>query len=140
MVDAPPPPLAADGDWHLKTGSEVLRAQRTDPASGLSPGEAARRLAERGPNELATQQAPPWPALLLDQFKDFMILVLLAAALVSGALGEWIDTLVIRLDRDFCTHTGITSRGLDFQQTIIDFRHFHLEKLDDELGGRTRKN
>ena len=84
MVDAPPPPLAADGDWHLKTGSEVLRAQRTDPASGLSPGEAARRLAERGPNELATQQAPPWPALLLDQFKDFMILVLLAAQWCRG--------------------------------------------------------
>ena len=73
----------------------MLQAQRTDPASGLTPEEAARRLTAHGANELATQQARPWPALLLDQFKDFMIGVLLAAAVVSGVLGEWVDTLVI---------------------------------------------
>ena len=95
MVDAPPVPPAADDDWHLKTGSEVLHAQRADLDHGLTAEEAARRLARHGTNELATQQARPWPALLLDQFKDFMILVLLAAALVSGAVGEWVDTLVI---------------------------------------------
>ena len=88
---APPPP----SDWHLRTGTEVLQTQRTDPASGLTPEEAARRLTAHGANELATQQARPWPALLLDQFKDFMIGVLLAAAVVSGVLGEWVDTLVI---------------------------------------------
>ena len=88
---APPPP----SDWHLRTGTEVLQAQRTDPASGLTPEEAARRQTAHGANELATQQARPWPALLLDQFKDFMIGVLLAAAVVSGVLGEWVDTLVI---------------------------------------------
>ena len=73
----------------------MLQAQRTDPASGLTPEEAARRLTAHGANELATQQARPWPALLLDQFKDFMIGVLLAAAVVSGVLGERVDTLVI---------------------------------------------
>ena len=137
MVDAPPPPLAADGDWHLKTGSEVLRAQRTDPASGLSPGEAARRLAERGPNELATQQAPPWPALLLDQFKDFMILVLLAAALVSGALGEWIDTLVILVIVVLNAVIGFTqARRAD--QAIAALRQLAAAQTQVQRGGQAQ--
>ncbi len=95
MPEAAARPHPSPIDWHLRTSSEVLQAQQTDSASGLTPDEAARRLAEHGPNALATQQARPWPALLLDQFKDFMIVVLLAAALVSGAVGEWVDTLVI---------------------------------------------
>ena len=94
---APPSPRSSESsaDWHLRDAAEVLRAQQTDPASGLSADEAARRLAQHGANELAQQQARPWYQLLLDQFTDFMILVLLAAALVSGLLGEWVDALVI---------------------------------------------
>ena len=88
-------PFPPSSDWHLRPAAEVLQAQQTDAARGLSAEEAARRLQEHGTNELATQQARPWPKLLLDQFTDFMILVLLAAAVVSGLLGEWVDTLVI---------------------------------------------
>ena len=88
-------PFPPSSDWHLRPAAEVLQAQQTDAARGLSAEEAARRLQEHGTNELATQQARPWPKLLLEQFTDFMILVLLAAAVVSGLLGEWVDTLVI---------------------------------------------
>ncbi|MEZ5608480.1 MAG: cation-translocating P-type ATPase [Burkholderiaceae bacterium] len=95
MVDAPPSPNAADADWHLREARDVVRALATDADRGLSADEAAARLARHGANELATQRARPWPRLLLEQFTDFMILVLLAAALVSGAVGEWVDTLVI---------------------------------------------
>ena len=89
MADATAQPDPSSSDWHLRDAAEVLQAQHTDPATGLSTDEAARRLARHGANALATQQARPWPALLLDQFTDFMILVLLAAAVVSGLLGEW---------------------------------------------------
>ncbi len=94
---AAPPPSAASksADWHLRPTAEVLQALQTDPAIGLSADEAAHRLERHGANALATQAARSWPALLLEQFKDFMIVVLLAAAVVSGVLGEWIDTLVI---------------------------------------------
>ncbi len=95
MAHPPPPTDAQSTDWHRRDTDEVLRAQQTDATRGLSRDEAARRLAEHGPNELATQKTRAWPALLLEQFKDFMILVLLAAALVSGLLGEWVDTAVI---------------------------------------------
>lgn len=89
------PSPSSPPDWHLLEADEALRAQRSDAACGLSANEAARRLAAHGPNALATQQARSWPALLLAQFQDFMIVVLLAAALVSGVLGEWVDALVI---------------------------------------------
>ena len=64
-------------------------------SQGLSADEAARRLAADGANQL--QEAPPRPAwrMLLDQFRDFMILMLLAAALVSAAIGEGVDSIAI---------------------------------------------
>ena len=57
---------------------DVAQALATSLAQGLSAGEAARRLAAGGRNLL--QEAPPRPAwrMLLDQFRDFMILMLLA--------------------------------------------------------------
>ncbi len=95
MADPPTTTEPQPAAWHLLESSAVLRAQQTDGATGLSTNEAARRLGRHGANALATQAARSWPALLLEQFKDFMIVVLLAAAVVSGVLGEWIDTLVI---------------------------------------------
>ncbi len=95
MAATAPAPDHAASDWHLRPAAEVLRAQHSDADTGLTTDEAARRLAAHGANELATQEARRWPALLLEQFSDFMILVLLAAALVSGLLGEWVDTAVI---------------------------------------------
>ena len=77
-------PFPPSCDWHLRPAAEVLQAQQTDAARGLSAEEAARRLQEHGANELATQQARPWPKLLLDQFTDFMILVPLAAQWCRG--------------------------------------------------------
>jgi len=95
MADPPTTTEPQPAAWHLLESGAVLRAQQSDGATGLSTDEAARRLGRHGANALATQSARSWPALLLEQFKDFMIVVLLAAAVVSGVLGEWIDTLVI---------------------------------------------
>ena len=62
---------------------------------GLTAAEAARRLAEYGPNELAREEGPsPW-ALLVRQFHGAMIWLLLAACGVSVALGEAADAVAI---------------------------------------------
>ena len=88
----PPPPL---GDWHLHGADTLAQAHTVDLDSGLHPDEARRRAAQHGPNTLPQpRQRSPW-ALLLAQFRDFMVLVLLAAAGVAGALGGWGDTLAI---------------------------------------------
>ncbi|HPX11133.1 MAG TPA: cation-translocating P-type ATPase [Syntrophales bacterium] len=81
-------------DWHMRTPEEVFGRTHSSPR-GLSPGEAARRLAEGGPNELAEKAKRTPAAMFLDQFRDFMILVLIAAAVIAGLTGEWSDTAAI---------------------------------------------
>ena len=90
-----------EGDYHSKSIEETLAGLGSSTV-GLSPGEAARRLKEFGPNELKKQKTlSPW-RLLLDQFKDLMVIILIVAAMVSGTLAllngsfeDGLDTIVI---------------------------------------------
>jgi magnesium-transporting ATPase (P-type) len=83
--------------WHALPPREVAEALGVDPKRGLDPEEAARRLAEHGPNRLPHE--PPRHPLLrfLDQFRNVLIYVLLGAAVFTAFLGEWVDTGVILL-------------------------------------------
>ena len=63
--------------------------------SGLSEEEAARRLAESPENGLAQQKKPRPLRILLRQFKDVMVLILIAAAGISALLGEYSDAVTI---------------------------------------------
>ena len=100
---APDSPTAPDAQtaarWaasaHLHDVAALARALDVDLRTGLSPQEAARRAAQYGPNSLAKARRRSALALLAEQFQDFMVLVLLAAAVVSGFVGEFTDTLVI---------------------------------------------
>src|SRR3990167_2073000 len=83
------------GSAHLRDVRDLAREHDVDPDAGLHPDEAERRAAQHGANELTSTQGRGWPGLLADQFKDFMVLVLLGAAVVSGLVGELTDTLVI---------------------------------------------
>lgn len=81
--------------WHVQSPAQVLATLGTDRTRGLSQAEAARRLAEEGPNLLPEPEgAGPW-ILFLGQFKSMVVLVLMAAGLVSGFLGEWVDAIAI---------------------------------------------
>ena len=80
---------------HLHPTEAVAQAHGVNPDAGLHAEEALRRSATHGANELAESQDRPWWRLLADQFKDFMVLVLLGAAVISGLVGEVTDTLVI---------------------------------------------
>ncbi len=79
---------------HQQNIHEVLDGLRSS-LQGLSSEEAAGRLGEYGPNELTEKKKKTPFAMFLDQFKDFMILVLIAAAVVSGFIGEVSDTIAI---------------------------------------------
>jgi P-type Ca2+ transporter type 2C len=80
--------------WHLKSIDHVLEELDSTP-EGLSADEAARRLEKWGPNELIEKKRRSPVLMFVDQFRDFMILVLIAAAVVSGIIGDLSDTLVI---------------------------------------------
>lgn len=98
-MDADPAaPTAAEAPsrpWHSLSAADAAHALATDPDRGLSAAEAVRRQARFGPNALA--EAPPVPAWkrFLEQFKALVIWILIVAAVISGVMGEWVDTAAI---------------------------------------------
>ena len=72
----------------------ALRFQ-VNPSVGLHDKEAQERLKQTGLNQLSEGEKSSLFALFVDQFKDFMVLVLLAATLISGLLGEYTDAVAI---------------------------------------------
>jgi Ca2+-transporting ATPase len=81
--------------WHALTVAEAVERLNSHATDGLDSAAAAQRLLEHGPNRLPQAARSGLPALFLRQFKDFMILVLLAAAVVAGFIGEAQDSIVI---------------------------------------------
>lgn len=92
-------PAAGSGDhapaWQTLSAAAASARLKVHPDTGLSPQEAAHRLARHGPN--AIREKPPRPLwrMFVDQFSDFMIVILIAAAVVSGLVGDLKDTLAI---------------------------------------------
>jgi Ca2+-transporting ATPase len=81
--------------WHTLEAEQVAAQLRVDVGSGLTGQEAASRLRADGPNDIVeTARRSPW-RILLGQFADFMILVLIAAAIISGMVGSPEDAVVI---------------------------------------------
>ncbi len=80
--------------WHALSGSVVLEHLESN-ADGLNSQEAARRLERYGPNQLPAAKGRGALVRLLAQFNNVLIFLLLAAALVTALLGEWLDTGVI---------------------------------------------
>jgi Ca2+-transporting ATPase len=80
--------------WHNLDSDEVLQRLETS-AKGLTTAEAKKRLVEYGPNAIPEKRRRSLLVMLLGQFTDFMIIVLLLAALISGFIGELQDTIAI---------------------------------------------
>ena len=82
-------------DWHTLSPAEAADRLEVRTETGLSAEAAEKRLAEHGPNTLPEGRQRGPLAMLLAQFADFMILVLIAAAVVSGLVGEASDSIAI---------------------------------------------
>ncbi|MGY1455621.1 cation-translocating P-type ATPase [Streptomyces sp. SS8] len=100
MVQQPPgaaPPHAPEpvADAHLRDAAQVAGLLGVDPSAGLSEEEAQRRAADWGTNSLAEPARRSQLLRLLDQFRSWLIGILLAAAVVAGVIGEIKDAIVI---------------------------------------------
>ena len=80
--------------WHTTELEEVFNHTGTS-GNGLAAADARQRLQEQGTNEIAAAKKRPAWLMFLDQFKDFMIIILIAAAVISGLVGDVTDTIVI---------------------------------------------
>ena len=81
-------------NWHYLPTNEVLTVTGSS-LNGLRSEDASLKLAEYGLNELQEKKKKPAWLLFLHQFKDFMILVLMAAAVIAGIAGDITDTMII---------------------------------------------
>jgi cation-transporting ATPase F len=81
--------------WHHLDHGDVARLLGTDPDSGLSEAEVAKRLDHYGPNIVSARHGQPaWVRFLL-QFNQPLVYILLAACVVTAFLHEWVDSGVI---------------------------------------------
>ncbi len=87
--------VTSSPDWHNLSRSAVLKQLASDMATGLSSTETAARLERSGPNVIAQKRRRSALRIFLTQFEDFLILILLAAAIISGFIGEPQDTIAI---------------------------------------------
>ena len=79
----------------ISSSDDVVNKLEADPTLGLSSDTARKLLETYGPNALAEEKKESFFIKLLNQFKDFMIIILIIAAIISGSLGEILDASVI---------------------------------------------
>ncbi len=82
-------------NWHAREWHNVAAELGVDIRKGLNLKEVARRIERFGPNALVEKKKTSPLAMLVAQFKDFMIMVLLAATVISGLMGETADAVTI---------------------------------------------
>ncbi|KYD08191.1 calcium-translocating P-type ATPase, SERCA-type [Heyndrickxia sporothermodurans] len=81
--------------FHEMKEKDVEKVLNSNIDQGLSDSEVEKKRKQFGWNELQEGEKQSALMLFISQFKDFMVLVLLAATLISGLLGEYIDAIAI---------------------------------------------
>ncbi|WCD89998.1 Calcium-transporting ATPase 1 [Streptomyces xanthophaeus] len=85
---------AGDG-WYARSPEEVMAAFGVDPAAGLSAARAAELLAAHGPNALPEEERTPAWRRFLAQYRSYMQIVLVTAAIVSLVIQEWTTAVLL---------------------------------------------
>lgn len=83
--------------WFKKTKQELEEDLMVDVEQGLSEMDVVRKTAEYGTNILTEQKRIGIFGMFINQFKDFMVIILMIASILSGMLGEKTDTIIIMI-------------------------------------------
>jgi P-type Ca2+ transporter type 2C len=102
----------------------ILQKLETDPEQGLSLEEAQRRLGEYGYNELGEEAKTSPFILFLNQFKNTLIIILIAATVLSALIGDLLDAGIILAIVVFCAVLGFVQeyragRALDALKKML---------------------
>ena len=81
-------------NWHLLNQHELIEILGAKP-DGLRQADAAEKLSTNGYNELVREKKKPLWLKFLKQFQDFTIIVLMAAAVISGIMGDITDRVIV---------------------------------------------
>ena len=110
--------------WHSMEIESILQKLETDPEQGLSLEEAQRRLGEYGYNELGEEAKTSPFILFLNQFKNTLIIILIAATVLSALIGDLLDAGIILAIVVFCALLGFVQeyragRALDALKKML---------------------
>jgi len=97
--------------WHALSADEVAKRLDADPVVGLTAATAADRLQKNGPNSLPAEKAIPGWRRFLEQYRSYMQIILLIAAVVSLAIGEWSTGAVLALLTVVNAMVGLRQEG-----------------------------
>ncbi|HEX3177605.1 MAG TPA: cation-transporting P-type ATPase [Methylomirabilota bacterium] len=86
---------ATPSSWHALSVSRAVSVLRTSVDTGLTRQEAARRLADVGPNRVGDVPERPLWRLVVDQFRSIVVLLLLGASVIAGVLGDLLEAVAI---------------------------------------------
>jgi Ca2+-transporting ATPase len=86
-----------EADWFTLDAKAIEEKLSTSITAGLTTAEAQARLQKYGPNELTQEEKTPRWKVFLEQFKDTLIYILIVAAIISAAMGEATDAVVIAI-------------------------------------------
>ncbi|MGW4688298.1 cation-translocating P-type ATPase [Streptomyces sp. NPDC004244] len=99
-MTAQPEPAGGEGApaaWYARSPQDVAARCGVDPAVGLPAARAAERLAADGPNALPEEKPKPGLLRFLDQYRSYMQIILVAAAVVSALIREWTTAILLVL-------------------------------------------
>jgi P-type Ca2+ transporter type 2C len=89
--------VTAGQNWYSRAPAEVASDLGVDPAVGLTAGRAAELLAANGPNALPEEKPKPGWRRFLEEYRSYMQIILVAAAVVSLAIKEWSTAVLLVL-------------------------------------------
>jgi Ca2+-transporting ATPase len=102
---------AEAGDWYARSPDEVAAALGVDPAVGLSAARAAGLLTDNGPNALPEEVPEPGWHRFLAQYRSYMQIILIVAALVSLLIKEWSTGVLLVLLTVLNAVVGMRQQG-----------------------------
>ena len=101
----------ASGAWYGLAPDAITARLGVDPAVGLSGQRAAELLAQNGPNALPAEQAVPGWKRLVGQYRSYMQIILLGAAIVSLVIKEWSTGVLLILITVINAVVGLRQEG-----------------------------
>ncbi|WP_224273591.1 HAD-IC family P-type ATPase [Streptomyces sp. LS1784] len=107
----PSGPQESPDPWYARPPREVASSLGVDPATGLTAARAAELLAANGPNALPEEKPRPDWLRFLDQYRSYMQIILVAAAVVSLAIKEWTTGVLLIVLTLFNAVVGLRQEG-----------------------------
>ena len=95
QADATGRPATTGRDWYSRSPGEVAQALGVQVSAGLTAARAAELLSANGPNALPEEKPKPGWRRFADQYRSYMQIILVAAAVVSALIKEWGTVVVL---------------------------------------------